>query len=251
MQPAQDGFERLKQGMRKTWMTGDFGQLARYSARCAEEFVGRLEIQAGMRVLDVACGTGNLAIPAARMGSQVTGVDFATNLLEQARNRAAAERLDASFKEGDAEQLPFADGQFDIVMSMFGAMFPPRPEIVAAELARVCRPGGRIAMANWTPEGFIGQVFKVGARYIAPPEGVPAPALWGVEDVVRERLGTHASKISMTKRMAEFDFPFQPAGVVAFFREYFGPIKIAFSRLDAEQQPAYAADLEKLWAGAQ
>jgi SAM-dependent methyltransferase len=174
-------------------------------------------------------------------------VDFATNLLEQARQRAASERLEVNFEEGDAERLPFAEAQFDIVMSMFGAMFPPRPEIVAAELARVCRPGGRIAMANWTPEGFIGQVFKVGARYIPPPEGVPPPALWGIEDVARKRLGPYASEIQFTKRMAEFNFPFPPAAVVEFFREYFGPIKIAFSRLDASQHPAYAADLEELW----
>ena len=247
MQPAQDGLEKLKQGMRRTWMTGDFGQLARYSTQSAEEFVGRLGIQAGMRVLDVACGTGNLAVPAARTGAQVIGVDFAPNLLEQARQRAEEEGLAANFEEGDAEQLRFSDAQFDIVMSMFGAMFPPRPEIVAAELSRVCRPGGRIAMANWTPEGFIGQVFKLGARYVAPPVGIPPPVLWGVESVVRERLGAYASDIRTARRMAEFDFPFPPAGVVAFFREYFGPIKIAFSRLDPEQQPHYAADLEKLW----
>jgi SAM-dependent methyltransferase len=247
MQPAQDGLERLKKGMRRTWMTGDFGQLARHTMRCAEEFVDRLDIRSGMHVLDVACGTGNLAIAAARKGAHVSGVDFATNLLHQARERARAENLPANFEEGDAEQLPNSDAQFDIVMSMFGAMFPPRPELVAKELARVCRPGGRIAMANWTPGGFIGQVFVVGARFIAPPEGVPAPVLWGVSDVARERLGAYASEVRTERRMADFDFPFPPNEVVAFFREHFGPTKVAFSRLDAEGQSAYAADLEKLW----
>ena len=247
MQPAPAGIEKLKQRMRQTWMAGDFGQIARYSARCAAEFVDRLQVPAGVRVLDVACGTGNLAIPAARRGALVTGVDIATNLLEQARHRAAAEKLEVAFEEGDAERLSYSDAQFDVVMSMFGAMFAPRPELVAAELSRVCRPGGVIAMANWTPGGFIGHVFAVGAKYIPPPEGIPAPVQWGVEDVVRERFSAYASDIRATPRMAEFDFPFPPAHVVQFFREYFGPTKLAFSRLDAQQQASYAADLENLW----
>src|SRR5579883_226949 len=247
MQPAPDGFEKLKNRMRQTWMSGDFGQIARYSARCAAEFVDRLHIQEGTQVLDVACGTGNLAIPAARHGAVVTGTDIATNLLEQARQRAAAESLQATFQEGDAEQLPYPDAQFDVVMTMFGAMFAPRPELVARELSRVCKPGGVIAMANWTPDGFIGHVFAVGAKYIPPPEGIPAPVQWGLEKVVRDRLGPYTSEIRTERRMAEFDFPFPPGQVVRFFREYFGPTKVAFARLNAEGQAAYAADLEKLW----
>jgi len=247
MQPAADGLGKLKQRMRQTWMAGDFGQVARYSARCAAEFVDRLDLQSGARVLDVACGTGNLAIPAARKGALVTGVDIATNLLEQARQRASAENLEASFEEGDAEQLPYQDAQFDVVMSMFGAMFAPQPGLVAAELSRVCRPGGMIAMANWTPDGFIGQIFKVGAKYIPPPEGIPAPVEWGQEHVVRERFGTYTSEVRTARGMAEFDFPFPPSQVVRFFREYFGPTKLAFERLDAETQACYAADLEDLW----
>jgi SAM-dependent methyltransferase len=247
MQPAGDGFEKLKQRMRETWMAGDFGQIARYSARCAAEFVDRLGIQPGAQVLDVACGTGNLAIPAARKGAQVIGADIAPNLLEQARQRAAVDDLQIAFQEGDAENLPFDDGQFDVVMTMFGAMFAPRPELTAAELGRVCRPGGTIAMANWTPGGFIGKVFGVGAKYIPPPEGLPAPVRWGEEAVVRKRLSPYASGIRTSLQMAEFDFPFPPSQVVRFFREYFGPTKVAFSRLDAEGQAAYAADLENLW----
>lgn len=130
-------------------------------------------------MLDVACGTGNLAIPAARRGAQVTGVDIAPNLVEQARQRATGEGLQVTFEEGDAEQLPYPDAQFDLVMSMFGAMFAPRPERVASELARVCRQGGTIAMANWTPEGFVGKTFNLTSRYVPPPDGVPAPVLWG------------------------------------------------------------------------
>ncbi|MGH9631604.1 MAG: class I SAM-dependent methyltransferase, partial [Bryobacteraceae bacterium] len=163
MQPE---LEQLKQRMRATWMAGDFGQIAKYSTKWAEEFVGRNRIQNGDKVLDIACGTGNLAISAARTGAKVTGVDIAPNLLEQARARAAQEKVDASFDEGDAEQLPYADGQFDTVMTMFGAMFAPRPDRVAAEMVRVCRSGGTIAMANWTPEGFVAKVFAAGTRFV-------------------------------------------------------------------------------------
>jgi len=157
MPDTQSDVEQLKQRMRGTWVAGNFGQIAQYSAKGAEEFVNHLVISSGMRVLDVACGTGNLAIPAARRGAQVTGVDIAPNLLEQAPQRAAEQGLPATFEEGDAEQLPYPDAQFDLVLSMFGAMFAPRPERVSSELARVCRRGGTIVMANWTPEGFVGR----------------------------------------------------------------------------------------------
>jgi ubiquinone/menaquinone biosynthesis C-methylase UbiE len=248
MPDTQIDLEQLKQRMRGTWMAGDFGQIAQYSAKGAEEFVNRLAISPGMRVLDVACGTGNLAIPAARKGAQVTGVDIATNLLEQARQRAATQDLPATFEEGDAEQLPYPDAQFDLVMSMFGAMFAPRPERVSSELARVCRKGGTIAMANWTPEGFVGKTFSLTSRYVPPPQGIPAPVLWGVENVVKERLGGYASKTETARRAITFDYPLPPRQVVQFFREYFGPTQMAFSKLDAAGQSALAADLEKLWS---
>jgi ubiquinone/menaquinone biosynthesis C-methylase UbiE len=247
MQPAESGIDQLKQRMRGAWMAGDFGQIARYTAKCAEAFIDRLQIQPRVRVLDVACGTGNLAIPAARQNAQVWGIDIAPNLLEQARERAAAENLRAVFEEGDAERLPYPDAHFDVVMSMFGAMFGPRPELVAAELARVCRPGGTIAMANWTPAGFVAKQFAVGNRYVPPPEGIPAPVLWGDEQVVRQRLGEYASEIRTTQRTADFDYPFPPREVVQFFRQYFGPTQVAFSRLSADAQAAYMSELESLW----
>jgi SAM-dependent methyltransferase len=247
MQPAPDEFEQLKQRMRATWMAGDFGQIANYSAAAAEEFVARLGIEPGSQVLDVACGTGNLAIPAARAGARVTGVDIAPNLLEQARQRATAEALEIAFDEGDAENLPYADGQFDVVMSMFGAMFAPRPERVAAELIRVCRPGGVIAMANWTPEGFVGKMFGLGARFVPPPPGIAPPVLWGSEPVVRARLAEGTSEIHTERVMAPFDFPLEPAEVVQFFRRYFGPTQMAFARLDPPGQAGYAQALEELW----
>lgn len=248
MQPAHTGLDQLKQRMRATWMAGDFGQIARYSAHSAEEFVDRLQIQPEARVLDVACGTGNLAIPAARRSAFVEGVDIAPNLLEQARARAAAEGLQATFEEGDAERLPYPDANFDVVMTMFGAMFAPRPELVASELARVCRPGGTIAMANWTPESFVAKQFALGNHYLPPPDGIPAPVLWGYGPALRERLGPYASQIQTERQLVNFDYPFGPREVVQFFSQYFGPTQAAFARLDADARAAYTADLENLWS---
>jgi SAM-dependent methyltransferase len=248
MADAHTGFDQLKRGMRATWMAGDFGQLARYSASHAVEFVERLGIQPGMKVLDVACGTGNLAIPAARTGAKVTGLDIAPNLLEQARQRAAEEKVDATFDEGDAEQLPYADASFDLVMSMLGAVFAPRPERVAAELVRVCRPGGKIAMANWPSAGFAAKLFGVGARFVAPPEGIPSPLAWGDEAVVKQRLANGTSEVTTTMRPFDMTFPLSPRQVVEFFRRYFGPVQVTFSRLEPPQQAEYAAAMESLWA---
>lgn len=232
--------------MKSTWMAGDFGQIANFTAREAENFVGRIGIAPGTKVLDVACGTGNTAIPAAKMGASVTGVDIATNLLDQASKRSAAEKVKIRFEEGDAEELPFTDHSFDVVLTMFGAMFAPRPDRVAAELIRVCKPGGRIAMANWTPEGFVGKSFQVTAKMVPPPP-MPAPVLWGDEGVVRQRLAHGTSQVACTRQMARFAYPFTPKEVVGFFRQHFGPTKMAFLRLDATGQEAFAALLEALW----
>jgi ubiquinone/menaquinone biosynthesis C-methylase UbiE len=246
-----DGFAELKQRLRASWMAGDFGQIARLNAKGAEDFISRLNLKPGMKVLDVACGTGNQSIPAARTGAQVTGLDIAPNLLEQARQRAASENLKIEFTEGDAENLPYPAAQFDVVLSMFGAMFAPRPEVVAAELKRVCRPGGLIAMGNWTPEGFVGQMFQITARHAPPPPGMQPPSLWGVEKVVAERLGAGPGKIARletTKQELNFDYPFSPAEAVAFFRKYFGPTQTTFARLDEPAQKALAEDLTQHWA---
>src|ERR1700731_714431 len=171
--------EQLKKNMKAAWMAGDFGQIAKYNKEEAARFIKRLEIRRGSDVLDVACGTGNTAIPAARDGANVTGVDIATNLLEQARVRAASEGLKVEFREGDAEALPFGVAEFDAVVSMFGAMFAPRPDLVAPELARVCRVDGFIALANWTPTGLIGKNFALLRRYLRTPANLEAPGLWG------------------------------------------------------------------------
>jgi SAM-dependent methyltransferase len=242
--------EKVKEAMRATWMAGDFGVVAKTIAADAEAFVARLAIPKGAHVLDVACGTGNLAIPLARRGAVVTGVDIAPNLIAQARERAAAENLDATFDEGDAEQLPYGDASFDVVVTMFGAMFAPRPEVVASELARVLKPGGLLAMANWTPTGFTGKMFKVGSSYVPPPSGIAPPVHWGDERIVRERLGHKFANIQTEVVPIDFDLLTDPAGAVAFFRKYFGPTQVAFSRLDEAGQAAFAVDLESLWAGA-
>jgi SAM-dependent methyltransferase len=242
--------EQIKASMRATWMAGDFGVVAKTISGAAEEFVGRLGIEPGMRVLDVASGTGNVAIPAARLGALVTGVDIAANLLVQARERAAAEGLAVTFDEGDAEALPYADGAFDVVVTMFGAMFAPRPELVAAELARVLKPGGLLAMANWNPASFTGKMFRVGSMHAPPPSGLAPPVLWGDEVTVRERLGHSFQDITTELIPVDFDMPVNPAGAVAFFRKYFGPTQMAFNRLDEAEQAKFAEALVELWAGA-
>ena len=248
MSAANPEMDVLKTRLKGMWMAGDFGQIARHIEAGAEEFIARLAPQPGERVLDVACGSGNLAIPAARRGAIVTGVDIATNLLEQARARAAAENLSIQFDEGDAEKLPYDDAAFDAVVTMFGAMFAPRPELVAAELTRVCRPGGRIAMANWTAEGFVGQMFKVTGKHVPPPPNMPSPLKWGDEETVRERLRDGIADLQLTRRMCEFKYPFPPAEVVETFRLYYGPTQRAFAALDDDAQAWLRTDLEQLWA---
>jgi len=241
-------FEKLKAGMKFAWTSGDFGQIANSTSKAAADFVNVLRLRAGSRVLDVACGTGNTAIPAAQAGALVTGVDIAPNLLVQARQRAAADNLDIGFEEGDAEDLPFPAATFDAVISMFGAMFAPRPERVASELLRVCKPGGLVAMANWTPQGFVGMSFEITARMLPPPPWLPAPVLWGDEAAVRQRFSSGVSTLTTTRRRIWFHYPFSPAKTVEFFRQYFGPTQVAFSRLDPPGQASLAAQMEELWA---
>jgi SAM-dependent methyltransferase len=241
---------QLKRTMREVWMAGDFGMIARNTTRAAEAFIDRLNIAPGARVLDVACGTGNTSIPLARCGALVTGVDIATNLLEQARARAASEGLDVTFEEGDAEQLSYPAASFDAVVTMFGAMFAPRHELVTAEFARVLKPGGTLAMANWTPGGFTGQMFQVTARHAGAPMGLAPPVHWGHAKLVRERLAGSFEHVELEQIPLEFDIPASPAGAVTFFRQYFGPTQAAFNGLDEAGQARLASDLVALWTGA-
>ena len=239
--------EALKTRLKATWMSGDYGHFATYLEPGALEFLSRIPIEPGVRALDVACGAGQTAIPMSRAGAKVTGVDIATNLIGQARARAQAENLDARFEEGDAEMLPFEDGSFDLVISLIGAMFAPRPDLVAAELKRVCRPGGKIIMGNWTPAGFVGQMFKVHGKHVPPPAIMAPPVKWGDEETVRERLNEGISHLKLSRRLYPFRYPFSPAEVVEFFRTYYGPSHKAFAALDAEKQSALRRELEQLW----
>jgi SAM-dependent methyltransferase len=239
--------QALKTRLKAMWMAGDYGHFAHYLEPGAMEFFSGLQIGAGDRVLDVACGAGQLALPAARAGADVTGVDIATNLIGQARDRAQAEGLDIRFEEADAEDLPYDDGRFDIVFSLIGAMFAPRPERVAAELVRVCRPGGRIVMGNWTPGGFVGQMFKTHGKHVPPPPGMPPPVLWGDEATVRERMDGGVAELRLQRKLYPMKYPFAPDEVVEFFRAYYGPSNRAFAALDADGQAALRDDLEQLW----
>jgi SAM-dependent methyltransferase len=241
--------EALKTRLKATWMSGDYGHFATYLESGALEFLSRINVEPGARILDVACGAGQTAIPMSRAGAKVTGVDIASNLIEQARARAQAENLDARFDEGDAEMLPYDDGSFDLVVSLIGAMFAPRPELVTAELKRVCRPGGKIIMGNWTPTGFVGQMFKIHGKHVPPPAVMPPPVKWGDEETVRERFNDGISHLKLSRRLYPFRYPFPPSEVVEFFRTYYGPSHKAFAALDAEKQSALRRELEQLWTG--
>ena len=236
----------LTERVRATWTSGDFGRIATGYEPGAGAFIARLGIAPGERVLDVACGTGNLARPAARAGAAVTAVDIAPNLVAQAEARAMAEGLPIFFDVGNAERLPYQDGTFDTVVTMFGAMFAARPERAAAELLRVTRPGGRIAMANWVPTGFIGEMLRTTVAYVPPPADVPSPLRWGVEEAVSERLGAGVS-LTLTRRQITFEYPFGPAEVVDLFRLWYGPTLRAFAALDEAGREGLRRDLEALW----
>jgi len=243
----QTRVDEFKGRLRNTWMTGDYGSFSRYMERDAEAFYRRLPIKQGAQLLDVGCGAGQLSLIAARAGARVTGCDIAANWLAQARRSAAAEGLTIAFEEGDAEALPYGDAAFDVVVSLIAAMFAPRPELVAAELTRVCQPGGIIAMANWTGPGFVGQMFKAIAKHIAPA-GMPSPVLWGDEATVRERLKSGIASLECSRRLYELSYPFPPADVVEFFRVNYGPMTQAFAAIGEKAQQQLRNELTDLWS---
>jgi len=245
--PTIPNLSVIKAKQKATWESGDFGQVALSIENFAEEFMARQPLDPGSRVLDVACGTGNLAVIAARRGCVVSGNDIAANLLNQARARATGAGLSIEFREGDAEALPFGDDSFDLAVSMFGVMFTPQPVVATAELLRVTRPGGQIALANWTPQGFIGKMFGVFKAHLPPPPtGVPSPMEWGNEATVRERLRYGFTNVRMTRRLGLMRYPFPPAETVEFFRTYYGPTLRAFESLPTAGQEALRRDLVEL-----
>ena len=244
---TETGIETLKSRLHTSWTAGDYDRFSRYMESGAAAFYERLNIPPGSFLLDVGCGSGQLALLAARDGIRVTGVDIAENLIERANARADAEGIPAVFQVADAEALPFPEGSFDVVASLIGAMFAPQPDRVAAELLRVCVPGGTIAMANWTAAGFVGQMFKCIAQFIAP-SNMPSPLLWGDETVVRQRFGAGVCELTLTRRFYTFSYPFSPADVVDFFRENYGPANRAFASLDEEAQRKLHQELTALWS---
>ena len=239
--------DALKAALKASWVSGNFGRIAKSYEPGAIDFIRRLDPQPGASLLDVACGSGHAALAAARLAAMVTGIDIAPNLLAQARERAAIEGMPIQFDEGDAEQLPYGDASFDVVVSMFGVMFAPRPELAASELLRVCRAGGKLALAHWTPGGFIGQLFKTVAQHVPAPADVPSPLQWGVEETASGRLAGGVAEIGMSRRLIPLTFPFPPGEVVEYWRLYYGPINAAFEAAGPAKQAALRRALEQLW----
>lgn len=239
----------IKAKMKATWMDGDYARFAKYMEPGAREILRGWNVSPGERLLDVGCGSGQIAIPAAEAGVHATGIDIARNLVEYARLRAEAGGVDVRFDEGDAEQLPYRDGEFDVVTSLIGAMFAPRPNRVAKEFARVCRSGGRLFMANWTPTSMPGRMFKRIAEQVPPPPDVPSPALWGDADTVRERLADGFKDIRLTRKLYPlWTYPFSVSELVEYFRLYFGPVRKAFAALDEKSREPLRQALEANFA---
>ena len=245
---ATPDLNALKTRQMAAWASGDYAVIGTTLQIVGEQLAEACDLRTDERVLDVAAGNGNVTLAAARRGAKVTSTDYVGALLERGAERARAERLDVTFQTADAEALPFADASFDAVVSTFGVMFTPDHTKAAAELARVCRPGGRIGLANWTPEGFIGQVFKVLGKHMPPPAGVQPPSRWGVESHLQTLFADTASNIAVTKR--HFNFRYRsPAHFIEVFRQWYGPIHKAFAALPPEGGAALERDLTELMNG--
>jgi ubiquinone/menaquinone biosynthesis C-methylase UbiE len=237
----------LKGRQQASWSSGDYAVVGTTLQIVGEELCEALDLRAGQKVLDVAAGNGNVTLAAARRWCEVTSTDYVPSLLEGGRARASAEGLKIAFKEADAEALPFDDGAFDAVVSTFGVMFTPNQEQAAFELLRVCKPGGQIGLANWTPDGFIGQLFKTLGKYLPPPAGVKSPALWGTRARLDEIFRPGTSSIRAEPR--HFNFRYRsPKHFVEVFKTYYGPMLKAFAALDATGQNGLRRDLIALIA---
>ena len=245
LEPPKPDLVAVKQRQQQAWSSGDFAVVAARIVLVAEHLCDTADLHAGWRVLDVATGSGNAAIAAARHGCTAVGVDYVPALLERGRLRAEAEGLPVELLEGDAESLPFPDDSFDAVTSVFGSMFAPDHARAAAELLRVCRPGGTIALASWTPDGFIGELFRTVGAHVAPPAGVQSPMLWGTEAHLRRLFGDGIASLEVEERM--FTFRFESAEeFVLFFRTWYGPTLKAFAALEGDARDALEHDLVEL-----
>ncbi|HLW11670.1 MAG TPA: methyltransferase domain-containing protein [Casimicrobiaceae bacterium] len=239
--------DALKGRQRAAWSAGNYAVVGTTLQIVGENLCEALDLRAGARVLDVAAGNGNATLAAARRWCDVTSTDYVFSLLESGRARAEAEGHAIHFQEADAERLPFPDASFDVVMSTFGVMFTPNQNKAASELLRVCKPGGKIGLANWTPESFIGQLFRTIGKYVPPAAGVPSPALWGTNARLEELFGKSSRRIRTTSR--EFVFRYRsPAHWIEVFRTYYGPMNRTFGVLDAEKREAFTRDLFSLMA---
>ncbi|MGR4874368.1 class I SAM-dependent methyltransferase [Pseudoxanthomonas sp. LARHCG66] len=243
--PTLPDLDALKQRQQAAWSSGNYAVVGTTLQIVGERLAEAVDLRWDERVLDVAAGNGNATLAAARRGGQVVSTDYVPALLDLGQARAEAEQLQVAFAEADAEALPFADASFDVVLSTFGVMFTPDHARAAYELARVCRPGGRIGLANWTPEGFIGQMFKVLGRHIAPPAGVQPPSLWGTAAHVQSLFGDTAGAIGVTARM--FNFRYRSAAhMIDVFRTWYGPVQKAFQALPADKAAELEQDLHAL-----
>jgi ubiquinone/menaquinone biosynthesis C-methylase UbiE len=242
--PAAPDLAAVKARQQTMWASGDFAVIGTTLQLVGESLCEAVDLEAGTRVLDVACGNGNAALAAAHRFAKVIGLDYVPALLERAGERARAERLEIDFIEGDAERLPFPEASFDVALSTFGVMFAPDQARAAYELVRVVRPGGKIALASWTPEGFVGQLLKVVGRHVPPPAGVASPIGWGSEDRLRELFPRMRAIRSQRKH---FVFRYEsPNHFVDVFRRFYGPTHVAFGKLDSEGQARLAADIVDL-----
>ncbi|MFL5028899.1 MAG: class I SAM-dependent methyltransferase [Xanthobacteraceae bacterium] len=244
-QPVQPDLTAVKARQQAAWSSGDYAVVGTTLQIVGEDLCEALDVRPGQKVLDVAAGNGNVSLAAARRWCDVIATDYVRALLERAQERAIADRLSVEVREADAESLPFPDGSFDVVVSSFGVMFTPDQERAAAELIRVCKRGGKIGLANWTPEGFIGQLFKTIGKYLAPPLGIKSPALWGTRARIAELFEPHASSIKSTQR--SFVFRYRSAEHwLQVFKTYYGPLLKAFAALDPPEQAALERDLKTL-----
>jgi ubiquinone/menaquinone biosynthesis C-methylase UbiE len=244
-QPVVPDLAAVKARQRAAWSSGDYAVVGTTLQIVGEELCETLDLRAGESVLDVAAGNGATSLAAARRWCDVTSTDYVPALLERARERAEAERLAIDFREADAEALPFEDRSFDVVLSTFGVMFTPDQDQAAAELVRVCRHGGKIGLANWTPDGFIGQLFKTIGQYVPPPAGVRSPALWGTRARINELFERDASDITTAQRHFAFRYR-SPQHWIQIFRSYYGPLLKAFAALDASAQGRLEKDVIQL-----
>ncbi len=244
-QPRVPDLKAIKERQQKAWSAGDYGKVGAMLVIMAEMLCEAVDLRPGQRVLDVACGNGNAALAAARRFGEVVGVDYVPSLLEEGRERARAEGWQVDFREGDAEDLPFPDASFDVVLSTLGVMFAPNQEKAASELLRVLRPGGKIGMANWTPDGFLGEFFRTIGKHVPPPAGLKPPFLWGTEERLNELFGESLSSLRAELRSFVWRFP-SAEYYVEYMRGYYGPLSKAFEALDEEGQHSLQRDLIEL-----